>query len=161
MQQEQMSLESAEEPTALSLLKERAERLGFTCISTHWQGPYALYAFVCPAGHALQRTAKGWLYGGRPAPCSDCARVATFKRLQTLASWKGGVCLETEFLGAQAHHRMRCAKGHEWQAEGRKLLAGNWCPICTGSALATRRTARRVNAVRKLAVVSTASTSQE
>lgn len=152
MQQGPVLRESTDEPQALILLKARAERFGFTCISTHWQGHYASYAFVCSAGHTLQRTAGRFLYGGPLGLCSDCARAATFKRLQILANWKGGTCLEAQFHGARALHRMHCANGHEWQAEGRKLLAGSWCPTCASSSLATRRIAR-VNAVGKLPVV--------
>ena len=129
----------------LQRLKEQAKRFGFTCDSTQWLGPRVLYDFVCHAGHALQRTAEGMLYGRLPARCPHCERAAIYKRLQILASWKGGTCLEEDFLGAKVVHRMRCAQGHEWRAVGSKLLAGNWCPTCVSAALAaTRRTQAKV-----------------
>jgi hypothetical protein len=160
MQQDEVHLWSAQEPPALTRLKAQAKRFELTCTSTQWQGHYASYEFVCSEGHILQRTAGSLLYGRPPAPCSDCTRAATFRRLQILASWKGGACLEAEFLGAQVNHRMRCAKGHEWRAEGRKLLAGSWCPACVSDALTVKRI-EQANARRKPVAVSTRHISKE
>lgn len=132
-----------DEPTrvhpALARLKVQAKRFGFTCTSLQWLGPYGQYDFVCEDGHALQRTAGSLLYGRSPARCIHCESAAKLKRLQTLASWKGGTCLEGDFLGVKVMHRMRCAEGHEWQALGSMLLAGNWCPKCMAAALAAKR----------------------
>lgn len=139
--------EASKENRAFSRLKAQATRFGFLCVSTQWQGHYAQYDFVCAQGHAVQRTAGALLYGkSSVALCPDCTRSGTYKRLQILANWKGGICLEADYLGAKVMHRMRCGNEHDWQAEGHKLLAGNWCPICMRAAAAVKR---RIHANRK------------
>lgn len=54
----------------------------------------------------------------------------TIERIYGLAGLKGGVCLETEYLGYGNHHRMRCSEGHEWGVSIRNLYKGRWCPAC-------------------------------
>lgn len=120
---------SAPERPVLQRLKVQAKRHGFTCVSTQWQGNDASYDFVCPEGHALQRTAGSLLYGWPQAPCPGCVRAAAYRRLKILAGWQGDACLEGEFLGARVNHSMRCAEGHEWQADGRKLLQVTGVPF--------------------------------
>lgn len=131
--------DSVHEHPALARLKAHVRKFGCTCTSTEWLGHEASYAFVCSKGHAFQRTAGTMLYGKPSAPCPECTRQALYKRLQILANWKGGTCLETDYLGPQAMHRMRCANAHEWQADGRSLLAGSWCPTCASAGLTAKR----------------------
>lgn len=131
--------EAKEEHPSLTRLKSRLASFGFACLATEWKGHQSAYTFVCLHGHAFQRNAAAMNYGTAPPPCPACERGATYKRLLVLAGWRGGKCLETEFLGSQTLHRMLCSAGHEWQALGARLLRGQWCPICANEARASRR----------------------
>ncbi len=51
---------------------------------------------------------------------------------------RGGSLVEGEFTGLQARYRLRCAQGHEWEAQGRKIREGSWCPRCAADAAAQR-----------------------
>ncbi len=53
-------------------------------------------------------------------------------RLRSVASSRGGVCLEDRYLGAKANHRFRCRRGHEWSAAAHNVTRGNWCQKCAG-----------------------------
>ncbi|MCW7536722.1 hypothetical protein OOT46_02490 [Aquabacterium sp. A7-Y] len=53
------------------------------------------------------------------------------QRLRQRAASNGGECLAGEYLGTQARYRFRCAKGHEWETTGNKVLLGAWCQPCT------------------------------
>ena len=135
--------EAPEEHPSLTRLKNRLASFGFACLATEWKGQQAAYTFVCPLGHAFQRNAGAMNYGTSSPLCPACERAASYKRLLVLAGWRGGKCLETDFLGSQTLHRMRCAKGHEWQALGARLLTGHWCPLCAKETPVSRRRARK------------------
>lgn len=53
-------------------------------------------------------------------------------RLRSIASSRGGACLEETYLGAKAPHRFRCSRGHEWSATTNNVTRGNWCQKCAG-----------------------------
>lgn len=51
---------------------------------------------------------------------------------------KGGVVLETQWLGSAVKHRIRCEKGHEWSVRPNSVQRGQGiCSPCSGSHPAT------------------------
>ena len=124
-------------PENLLRLQEMAHAHGGICLTTEYQGMAGKYAFRCAAGHEWQARpqaiyAGGWCRrcgGGGPLKVASRA-AARLARLQQCAQDKGGQCLSGEYLGAAAHHRFRCAKGHEWEARGIYIGAGAWCQLC-------------------------------
>jgi hypothetical protein len=54
----------------------------------------------------------------------------SLKRLQDVASSRGGACLTTVWLGVFGRYRFRCGKGHEWIATASNVLVRTWCPVC-------------------------------
>lgn len=133
MARHQRTALAAEHPS-LSHLKQAAEKLGFTCRGTQWNGYHSLYAFACREGHLFERSAANLIYSKVAAPCPHCAREAMRQRFFNMAIARGGACLEKDYLGQKVRHRIRCSEGHEWQVVGRKLLAGHWCPTCAREA---------------------------
>lgn len=52
------------------------------------------------------------------------------KRMQRLASLKGGRCISPAYV--HAHHPLdwECENGHRWQAKPNRIQQGAWCPEC-------------------------------
>lgn len=42
-----------------------------------------------------------------------------------------GTLISGAFTGLLERYRLRCANGHEWEAQGRKISEGSWCPQCS------------------------------
>ncbi|AKZ26239.1 hypothetical protein ACH51_07695 [Ralstonia solanacearum] len=127
---------------SLARIRERAAQLGFTCLESEWKGYHVAYAFTCLAGHTFSRQAASVLYVKPPAPCPHCEREALRQRFLAMATERGGICLENDYLGPEVRHRMRCQHGHEWLALGRKLLEGNWCHTCARETITAKARAR-------------------
>lgn len=53
-------------------------------------------------------------------------------RLKAAVASQGGVLLTEAYLGYDAKVRVRCARGHEWEARPATLIGKNWCPTCRG-----------------------------
>lgn len=47
-----------------------------------------------------------------------------------LAKNNGGACFSTEYTNIRTRLKLKCARGHEWNTEARKLLEGSWCFEC-------------------------------
>jgi hypothetical protein len=45
-----------------------------------------------------------------------------------------GVCLSDTYGGSKKQYLFRCAKGHEWEATGQRVLLGGWCGRCANDA---------------------------
>ena len=61
------------------------------------------------------------------------------QRLREAARQLGIECLDTEWLGVNAHYRLRCAQGHEYQRKPNAILTyGRGCPECRNHARLAR-----------------------
>src|SRR5207253_645949 len=56
----------------------------------------------------------------------------TLAKMQEAAANLGGECLSTEYTSLRTRMRWRCAKGHEWVAQGQNVRRGQWCLRCSG-----------------------------
>jgi len=104
---------------------------GGRCLETNYTGITTPMLFECAEGHR-------WMTQGRSVRnngswCPTCAGSLPFtnEAAQALARERGGECLSKEG-GTKTPMRWRCAKGHEWETEPRRILAGRWCPLCAG-----------------------------
>jgi len=122
---------------------------GSTCLDTNWHGYRSRYRFRCMAGHVWERMASIVFSKNKDssinnAACPQCRREAVkparklnpngLERLHAAAAAKGGQCLSTTYTGRNADYRFRCAKGHEWEAVGVRVLHGRWCLRCAHDA---------------------------
>ena len=97
----------------------------------------ALYAFRCAQGHEWE-TRIGAIKAGSWCPqCDDAKRRVVNRlpdglaRLKRQAAERGGECLAGAYLGTAVKYPFRCARGHEWETTGNKVLRGSWCQACT------------------------------
>jgi len=126
----------------LARLAAVAEQNGSVCLDTSWRGAHAMYHFRCvAAGHLWERRAADM---PRSAVCLQCTRKRLhagklltdgLEQLRAAAAAKGGVCLSETYTTQNVRYRFRCARGHEWEAKGGKVLLGTWCARCAHDAL--------------------------
>ena len=126
----------------LARLREVAQTKGGTCLDQEFPGVGVRYRFLCSQGHHWTAQAERVLrLGAWCRPCSGEARAARalskdgLQRLQALAAERGGECLSTEYKGGDHRVRLRCARGHEWEAKAAPLLRGTWCRRCANDAV--------------------------
>jgi hypothetical protein len=72
----------------------------------------------------------------------DCMREDDMKKqrgervslaeMQRAAAKLGGRCLSNEYVTLRTPMRWRCARGHEWEAQGQNVRRGHWCLRCSG-----------------------------
>jgi hypothetical protein len=121
---------------SLAKLYRRAEELGWRCLSELWTGYGTRYQFECANGHRFERHARVVFYTA--TRCSECEADEIRTRWTATLTQRGGTA-DSPFTGLLDRYRLRCANGHEWAAQGRKILEGSWCPRC-----AHEETARRL-----------------
>jgi hypothetical protein len=57
----------------------------------------------------------------------------TIKKMQTLASSRGGKCLSIDYIDNKTKLQWQCAKGHKWRSTAISVKnTGHWCPVCSG-----------------------------
>jgi len=52
------------------------------------------------------------------------------RTLKSIATQRGGRCLEVVYIGSQAGHRFECKEGHVWSAKPYDVRNGAWCLKC-------------------------------
>lgn len=128
----------------LQRLQQAAADKGGVCLSDTYDGAREHYDFRCEKGHEWHTQGALVLRGGWCRACADARKSERLlhktglRRLQEMATSKGGVCLSESYLGSAHRHRFRCQHGHEWDALAAPVLQnGSWCSICA-------RTSRRL-----------------
>lgn len=125
-----MSPATQREPM-LDRLRRRVEASGWQCLSDTWAGRTARYRFACARGHVFERIAAPLLYRNlHAAECAACEQEDLRGRFLGTVAGRRGEVVGGPFTGLQARYRLRCAAGHEWNAQGRKVMEGHWCPVC-------------------------------
>ena len=123
----------------LERLRQCVAQYGWQCLASEWLGVNSRHPFACARGHVFERVALTLLYrnGGAPVRISRQQEDIRDRWLAKLAE-RGGTLLNGPFIGLFARYQIRCAAGHEWSVEGRKISEGRWCPSCAHGD-ATRR----------------------
>ena len=110
---------------------------GGTCLSPAYLGATTPLRFRCSEGHEWE-TIPGVIIKGHW--CHKCAalKIGDAWRLgvpamQSLAASRGGRCLSTEYVNANAHLLWQCKEGHQWKATPHTIKSGRWCPKCARS----------------------------
>lgn len=140
----------------LQRLQEAADERGGLCLSLAYTTAAARYQFRCSAGHVWETQGRQIFAG---AWCRSCAINALrienrrsaqdMARLHEAAMAKGGLCLDSVYLGVNEKYRFRCEQGHEWRTLGALVLHGHWCRRCAVSTRLAEK--RRVGALQQIA----------
>jgi hypothetical protein len=119
----------------LERLQQAAKAKG-VCLSETCEGSKGYHRFRCDKGHEWRTRGALVLRGGWCLACADQDKSERLllpdglKRLQEVATAKGGVCLSEAYLGHKHRHRFRCQQGHEWETVAASVLNDSWCLIC-------------------------------
>ncbi len=120
---------------SLAQLHQIAVQRGGVCLNTTYQAN-KLYRFRCGRGHEWEAHGNDVK---RRTWCPECARLRKveryrhqdgLERLRQKAAARGGRCLAEAYFGLGTPYKFRCAKGHEWEALGHRILRGGWCLKC-------------------------------
>ncbi|WP_041490366.1 hypothetical protein [Burkholderia ambifaria] len=122
--------DAGEQAPMLPRLQECLNAYGWRCLSTTWSDSNARYQIACARGHTFERIATTLLYRTSAPKCAECEAEDLRERWFATVSARGGELVEGVFTGLQPRYRLRCADGHEWEAQGRKIAEGSWCPAC-------------------------------
>lgn len=114
-----------------------AKAAGLTLMASEWAGADAHYHFKCSKGHEFERLGASVLYKNATA-CPECKREELRERWMEIVRERGGQLVGDEFTTVAKRYRLRCAKGHEWEALGQQIVAGRWCRRCVAEANSAR-----------------------
>lgn len=120
----------------LERLHQAASARGGQCLSDTYAGGYHRYRFRCGEGHEWDAEGNEVLRGAWCLKCSHRQKSKDYldqhglERLRQAARERGGECLSNAYAGQALKYRFRCAKGHEWEATGQRILRGAWCLKC-------------------------------
>ncbi len=112
-----------------------ATQKGGKCLSKKYLGSHYKLTWRCKVGHEWESRPTTILSGGWCPICSiekraNSSRKYSIKDFKIIAEERHGECLSTEFTNSDLKLRWRCNKGHEWEASGRAIINGQWCPMC-------------------------------
>jgi hypothetical protein len=113
-------------------------RRGGTIVSPEYVSSQTKLRYRCREGHAWDAVPNSILTG---TWCPVCGRrrqleqhagrkSRVYRRLQRIAKRQGGDVLSPAFPGSKTPLRLRCARGHTWEALAASIESGVWCATC-------------------------------
>jgi hypothetical protein len=120
--------------TAEQKFRDRVAELGGTCLYETWRGILVKHHVRCKYGHDCHPKPNSVQQGN--GICRACARKDPLTAEQNFRNRiveLGGICLFTEWKGAQPAYHVRCANGHDCYTRPNNVKQG-WgiCRICAG-----------------------------
>lgn len=111
-----------------------AEKMGGQCLSTDYKNNRTVLKYKCGKGHVFETEARNIVRGSWcPACGTESARKklqGSFDEIKEIAAKRGGKCLSTEYVNNYSKLEFQCVNGHIWEAEPKRIKAGNWCRKC-------------------------------
>ena len=117
-------------PLTLLDIQELAKNRGGLCLSTEYINSQAKLRFQCREGHQWDTVPNSVKRGHWCGVCASKTQKGTIEEMQTMAKQRGGTCLSTEYIGANAKLTWQCKEGHQWETNPALIKQGHWCPAC-------------------------------
>lgn len=123
----------------LDELRSLAEKRGGECLSKKFEGNDGKLFWRCGNGHAPWLSSPANI-SGRGNWCPACSKLVlvthTIEEMRVLAANNDGLCLSEKYISVAHELRWSCGvEGHpNWLAKPLKILKGQWCPCCRGTA---------------------------
>lgn len=136
-------------------LRAVAEARGGMVLSAFWPSGDERSHLRCALGHEWWTSPKTVVAGkawcpvcaGKPAkgpaeprpekgpkkfrdPLGHSTKRLGIEDLRSAAAEFGGTLLSERYSGVNSKYRWRCARGHEWEAQGFVVRGGHWCRRC-------------------------------
>ncbi|ACC76315.1 hypothetical protein Bphy_7330 (plasmid) [Paraburkholderia phymatum STM815] len=141
----------------LDRLRQAAAEHGGRCLADVYSGIADRYEWECANGHRWHASGQSVVRGNWCRICFGLRHSERMldphglARLQAAAVSHGGQCLDSQYAGVNVTYRFRCTAGHEWRAEGSRVLRGSWCSRCaakrTGEAQRTEDGLAKLKAI--------------
>lgn len=120
--------------TAWAAFRARVVEPGATVVEPEWLGVARPHRIRCAAGHIAAPYPGRLMAGG--GPCRACAGldpVTAWEGFRARVAKRGGMVLETQWLGALTPHRVRCQEGHTVTPTPATVQQGDGiCRVCAG-----------------------------
>lgn len=116
----------------LAALRAIARQHGGKCLADAYPGYQGRADYQCKRGHRWSTT-SAIILGGSWCPTCRYRTPDKLDKIKAIARERGGRCLSREYPPLGHKLRFRCERGHEWDAEARKIREGNWCGRCRRS----------------------------
>jgi hypothetical protein len=113
----------------LAALRAIARQQGGKCLAAAYPGYQGRADYECRRGHRWSTT-SAIVLGGHWCPTCRYRTPDKLEKIKAIARDKGGRCLSREYPPLGQKMRFRCERGHEWDAEARKIREGHWCGRC-------------------------------
>lgn len=114
-------------------IQQLAKKRRGQCLSDAYINAKTKLLWQCEQGHqwwALPRKIRQGTW------CPYCAGTAkgNIEEMRKLAVARGGKCLSHTYVNSATKLLWQCKEGHQWKAPPSTVKAGQWCPVCGGSA---------------------------
>ncbi|WP_434427721.1 zinc-ribbon domain-containing protein [Nannocystis pusilla] len=113
----------------LAALRAIARQHGGKCLAAAYPGYQGRADYECKQGHRWNTT-SAIILGGHWCPTCRYRTPDKLEKIRAIARDRGGRCLSGEYPPLGQKMRFRCERGHEWDAEARKIREGHWCGRC-------------------------------
>ena len=114
----------------LERLRATAAAHGGQLLDDRYLGAAARYRFRCAQGHEWETQGSN-IWSGHWCPhCGQGAYRTGIAALQAIAAQRGGQCLSQAYQNEDTELTWMCGKEHVWQATGKRIKNGHWCPQC-------------------------------
>jgi len=121
----------------LAKIHKFAQVKGGHCLTKKYKNSAQKLEWSCKRGHRWLASASNVIYSD--SWCPQCALLDQAIRqripievLQQLARARGGKCLSRAHRSIHSPLKWSCALGHIWTTKPVTIMAGSWCPDCSG-----------------------------
>ena len=102
-----------------------------------YKGSLEPVMWKCSCGNKWLATSASIKSGSWCPVCSYKDRAEAKRHsievMHKIAKKNGGKCLSTEHINTQTKLLWECKESHQWEATPGNVLAGKWCPKCSGT----------------------------
>jgi hypothetical protein len=107
-----------------------AESKNGKCLESEYISARTKMRWECQHGHKWRTTFPCIKRGQWCPACNNKFKMHSLADCQNVAKKKGGICLDTEYVGVTEKMNWQCHLGHRWKASFDSVRRISWCPQC-------------------------------
>lgn len=108
-------------------VKQFVESWGYVLLSETYIGSKEKLKFKCPKGHEFEKKWSNFQNGQR---CPKCSIKWTHENIKNIVEENGYTLLSKDCNGSRSKIKVRCPKGHEYEARADSFIEGRRCLKC-------------------------------
>ena len=115
----------------LEKMSSHAQKCGGTLLSTSYVNLQTKYRWQCSQGHQWDASYINIRNGAWCQQCVGNNKIQRFEKLRLKAAEYNYALLDTVYTSVETEYTLKCAKGHIWKMQGKRILAGRLkCKKC-------------------------------